>query len=179
MAGLKRRERVEGWALDVSTADEGMGSSFFQRLADSNKLWVAALVVVVLVAGFLMLNAKRQASLKNEDIAPPPTARLMFGSYDDKPHSQFTADFRRKNEEVLDARFEDGRFIIVVPGNASADDIDAMAKAAAQINWAKFKNRIVVEVYQRAAAANSDVLVCTTKWKTESFGFVSDFVRAE
>jgi hypothetical protein len=176
MVGLKRRRRVEGWAETVSTADEAMQSSFMQRIADSNKLWVATLVVLVVVAGVLMMQAKDRRSQKNEDLYSP-SARLAEGSYIDKPHADFAADFVRKNGSVLDAHFGEGKFVIVVPGDASADDIEHLASMAAQRNLARFKNRIVVEVYQRSASTKAELLAATAKWEVKRYGFVVRWIR--
>ena len=178
MLGLKRRRRVEGWAETVSTADEAVHSSFIQRVADSNKLWVATLVVLVVVAGVLMMQAKGRRSQKNEDLYNPPV-RLAFGSYYDKPHEVFAADFIRKNGSVLDAHFADGKFVIVMPGDASADDIEHFASIAAQRNLAKFKNRIVVEVYQRSATTKGEVLAATARWEVNRYGFVVRLLRSD
>lgn len=176
MLGLKRRRRVEGWAETVSTAEEAMQSSFIQRVADSNKLWAATLVVLVVVAGVLMTQAKQRRSQKNEDLYSP-SARLAFGSYDDKPHADFSADFIMKNGSVLDAHFGDGKFVIVVPGDSSVDDIEHLASMAAQRNLARFKNRIVVEVYQRSAATKGEVLAATVRWEVKRYGFVVRLMR--
>lgn len=178
MIGLRRRRRVEGWAETVSTADEAVHSSFIQRVADSNKLWVATLVVLVVVAGVLMMQAKERRSQKNEELYNP-SARLAKGSYYDKPHADFAADFIRKNSSVLDAHFAGGRFVIVVPGDASADDIEHLASIAAQRNLAKFKNRIVVGVYQRSAATKGEVLAATAKWEVNRYGFVVRLIRRD
>lgn len=176
MAGLRRRVRVEGWAQDVSDADDEMHSSFIHRLGDNNKLWVGALIVLVLVAGVLLSQAKHRAGQKNEDYFSP-SARLAFGSYDDGPHREFTAYFLKKNGLALSAHFAEGKFVIVVPGDVNADDIEHLSLAAAQRNLAKFKNRIVVEVYQRSVATKSDTLVATTKWEVGRYGFVVKLIN--
>lgn len=146
-----------------------------QRVGDSNKLWVGALIVLVLVAGILMTQAKHRGAQKNEDLFMPP-AKLAFGTYDDKPHGDFAADFRAKAGHVLDAHFAEGKFVIVVPGDVNADDIEHLCSMAAQRNLAKFKNRIVVEVYQRSVATKSDVLVATARWEVSRYGFVVRFL---
>ena len=178
MAGLKRRVRVEGWTLDVSDPDEGISSSFMQRLADNNKLWVASLLVVLVVAGFLLMYSKKQGSRKNEDLYKPPPAQLMFGAYGDSPHQDFAADFRKEFPSAAEAHFVDtGKFVIVVASDTSADDIEHLSKMAAEKNVAKFRNRIVVEVYRSSLPSKTNTLVCVTKWETDRYGFVPEFIE--
>ena len=176
MLGLKRRARVEGWALDVSNTDEDLNGSPMQRLGNNNRLWVVSLVVLLLVAGFLIRLSKRQDSQKNEDLVPPPSSKLVLGNYGDKLHNQFAADFMKNNSSVLSAHFSEGKFSMVVAGDTSIDDIEHMSTMAAQRNIAKFRNRVVVEVYQRRAATGREVLVCTTQWDNGRFGFVPRFI---
>lgn len=170
MAGLKRRIRTEGWARDVSEADDEQ-DSFLCRLSNNNKLWLAVLVVIAVVAGLLLMQVKQRSNLKNDDLYRPPT-QLAFGTYDDGPHLEFVREFMERNRQVVDAHFSDDKFTFVLPGDASADNIEHLSILAAQRNLAKFKNRIVVEVYQRSAATESDRLVAVTKWEDDRYGFV-------
>lgn len=174
--GLKRRSRVEGWAMEVSEPEETTHSTFFQRVGDNNKIWLASLIFVVVVAGGFLVQAKRSGARKNEDLYAPPSSRLMLGSYDDKAHMEFAGAFVQSNSGVLDARFTEGKFIIVVPGDASMDDIQYVSWMGAQKNLSKFRNRVVVEVYQRSAATKSDTLVATTKWEVGQYGFVPKII---
>ena len=177
MLGLKRRTRVEGWAVDVTDGDETIHSTFFQRVGDNNRLWVVCLIGVLILAGFFMAAAKHQGSQKNEDLYKPPPVRLIYGSYGDEAHKEFAKAFRKDNESVLDAHFVDGgKFIIAVRSDLSADDIDYLSRSAAQKNLHKFRNRIVVEVYSRGAGAKADVLAAITKWETSRYGFVVHMV---
>ncbi len=169
MAGLKRRIRTEGWSCDVTDADEEQ-RSFLYRVSNNNKLWVAGLILVLAVAALLMAQVKHRSAMKNEDLYVPP-AELAFGTYDDGPHAEFVADFLNKNKQVEDAHFAEGKFVVVVPGDMSADNIEHISLMAAQRNLAKFKNRIVVEVYQRSAATKSDRLIATTAWDDSRYGF--------
>lgn len=169
MAGLKRRIRTEGWSRDVTDADEEQNSVLY-RLSNNNKLWVAGLILILALAGFLMAQVKQRSAMINEDLYVPP-AELAFGTYDDGPHHEFAQDFLAKNKQVQDAHFADGKFIIIVPGDMSADNIEHLSLLAAQRNLAKFKNRIVVEVYQRSAATKSDKLIATTQWEDSRYGF--------
>ncbi len=170
MAGLKRRIRTEGWSRDVTDADEDQ-NSFLYRLSSNNKLWAAGLLLVLALAGLLMVQVKHRSAMKNEDIRTPP-AVLAFGTYDDGPHAEFAADFLAKNKQVQDAHFAEGKFVIIVPGDMSADNIENLSLTAARRNVAKFRNRIVVEVYQRSAATKTDRLIATTMWEDSQYGFV-------
>lgn len=174
MAGLKRRIRTEGWSRDVSDADEDQNSLLY-RLSSNNKLWMAGLILVLVFAGLLMAQVKQRSAAKSEDLYTPP-AVLAFGSYDDEPHAEFAADFLKKNKQVQDAHFADGKFVIIVPGDMSADNIEHLSLMVAQRNLAKFKNRIVVEVYQRSAATKSDRLIATAKWDESRYGFAVKFL---
>lgn len=176
MLGLKRRAKVEGWALDVTNGDEELKGSLIQRLGNNNKLWAVSLVVLLLVAGLLIRVSKSRDSEKNEDLVRPPSPRLVLGTYGDKLHSEFAADFVKNNSAAISARFADGKFIIVVAGDTSVDDIEHMSRMAAERNGAKFRNRVVVDVYQRKSGTGQDVLVCTTQWDSDSFGYVPRFV---
>lgn len=173
MLGLKRRTRVEGWAVDITDGEDTIHSTFFQRVGDNNKLWVICLVGLVMLSGALLMNAKHQGSRKNEDLYKPPPARLVYGSYGDKAHCEFAATFIKENKNVTDAHFVDGgKFIIAVRSDVSADDIDYLSRTAAQKNLYEFRNRIVVEVFFRGLSSKADVLAATTRWETKRYGFV-------
>lgn len=173
MLGLKRRTRVEGWAVEVKEGDETIHSTFFQRVGDNNKLWVACLIGLIVLSGALLLNANRLGSRKNEDLYKPPPVQLVYGSYGDKAHTDFASAFCRDHSDVLDAHFTDeGKFIIALRSDTSADDIDYLSRTAAQMNLHQFRNRIVVEAYLRGAGLKADVLAATTKWEINRYGFM-------
>lgn len=179
MVGLKRRTRVEGWALDVSEGEEVGYKSTLQRLGDNNRLWVATFIVLVLVSGFLMRQAKHDGAAKSEDHSLPRLAK-MNGDYLNQEHKDFVTEFLRdKGRGVLlvEARFVNDRtFRFVVPGDTSADDIEYISKMVAELNRARFKTRITVEAYQRSAATGTDTLRATTNWVVPRYGFVVRFI---
>lgn len=173
MLGLKRRTRVEGWAVEIKEGDEKIHSTFFQRVGDNNRIWVVCLIGLTLIAGVLLVYAKKQGSRRNEDLYKPPPTRLVYGSYGDSDHKAFAAAFMRENECVTDAHFVDGgKFIVAVRSDTSSDDIEYISRTAAQKNLHEFRNRIVVEVYIRSLLSKADALVATTKWEVNRYGFV-------
>ncbi|NLN76849.1 MAG: hypothetical protein GX139_11135 [Armatimonadetes bacterium] len=177
MAGLKRRIRTEGWAKEVTEADEEQRSFIF-RLSNNNKLWVATLILLLAASAFFIHQVKQQGSQKNQSQYVPP-AQLAFGSYDDEPHFKLAADLMTRYQQVLDAHYGEGKLILVVPGDLSADNIEHLSLQAAQLNLARFKNRVVVEVYQRSAVTKSDRLVAVTKWVEDRHGFMVKHLRPD
>ncbi len=174
MVGIKRRRRVEGWALDVSETDAQVGrSTLRQRLAESNKLWVVCVaVVLVLTAGLIRFANTEQSSSNGHQIRP---AGADAGSPDDAAHREFARQFlaeRSGNPTVLDARFVSAdRFQITVPSSLRRDDIEFLAKFAGLKIVHDFRFRPVVEVYSKGSTKRPE-LVATAQWEPKKFGFV-------
>lgn len=181
MLGLKRRTRVEGWALDVSDGEEVGYKSTLQRIGDNNRLWILALIVLVVVSGLLMHQAKRTSTGRAKMINPHQAK--AGGDYLDQAHKDFIAEFVRekgKNGAIIEARFSSNRkFVFVVPGETGADDIEYLSKMAAELHLARFKNWATVEAYQRSAATGSEVPRATTSWVPSHYGFVVTFMDTE
>ena len=179
MVGLKRRRRVEGWAVDVSETDAQVGrATLMQRLAENNKLWLGcALGVVVLTVG-MMRGTDKARSIDEKYLVRPAGARA--GTYDDFAHREFAKRFaseRSGKASAIEARFVGpDNFEITVPGNMSKDDIDFLAKVAGMKIVHEFHFRPVVQVYAKGAGGR-ETLVATAQWETKKFGFVVKLPR--
>ena len=174
MVGIKRRRKVEGWALDVSETDAQVGrTTLRQRLAENNRLWAVCLLAVFgLTAGLIWL-ADREQSPEDKYLIGPAGARA--GSPDDLAHREFAREFaseRTGRFTVVEARFVGSdNFRITVPGNMSRDDIDFLAKIAGLKIVKRFGFRPVVQVYAKSAGS-VPVLVATAQYETQKYGFV-------
>ena len=178
MLGLRRRKRQEGWAVDVEHVEpDGRDDSVRQRLADSDKLWVAAIFAVVLVVVvFFMLDKRGVQRKANPPDGPAPAASL---SYNDAAHRDFAEHFvskKGRESTVTSARFLNAKkFRIIVRGDVGADEISYLASMAANRISYEFKTRAAVQVYRSSAAEHRDILVATAVWKDDRFGFVVQF----
>jgi len=185
---LSRKRKVEGWALEVSNLEDTMGRSFLQRVGDNNKLWLGAVVALLLVSFFLLFQSKPHTSANDDDLYSPPAVRPNC-NYNDAEHTAFAKRFIVRKDiagKVIDARFaaavnpKDGdRFVIVVAADTSLDDVENIAQLAAEKNRADFKTRIIVVTYRIDPATRSEVKVATTKWIKSRYGFVTTFVRSD
>lgn len=179
MVGLKRRTRVEGWALDVSDGEEVGYRSTIQKIGDNNRLWIATLIVLAVVSAFLIRQAKQGAESKERPAGPPPAVRN--GDYLNQEHKDFAAEFvRDKGKEglVIEAKFVDDRkFVFVVPGETGADDIEYLSKMAAEFHRHRFKSWVTVDAYQRSAATGRDTHRARTTWVVPRYGFVVKFME--
>ena len=163
-----------------------MGRSLLQRVGDSNRLWLAAVIVLVVVSLGLLVQAKRPGSAKDDNLYSPPASRPGC-VYDDAKHLAFAQSFiERKGMagKIVDAHFApadvpgDGdRFIIVAAADTSGDDIENVSLMAAEKNRATFKTRIKVIAYQIDPTTKAEVRVATTKWVKSRYGFVTTFLR--
>jgi hypothetical protein len=175
MMGLRRRKKVEGWAVDVGSAEGDYGPlTLRQRLGDNNKLWIASFIVVVLLAGLFMKTSERVIG-RPRPMPEPGRAPAAFGDRA-ASYAQLAEQIRsdkRHNGAVLEARFlTPGRLQIIVSGNISADEIDYVSKMAAEKVRARFGDRCVVQVYMRNLGSDVRSLVSTTRWEPKKFGFV-------
>jgi predicted aspartyl protease len=181
MTGFKRRTRVEGWALDVSDGEEVGYRSTIQKLGDNNRLWIAALIVLVVVSAFLLKQTKSNAGAVEKPKGPPPAQ--TNGAYLDQDHKDFARQFVRdkgKDGQVVEAKFvNDRKFMFVVPGDTGADDIEYLSKMAAELHRARFKSWLTIDAYQRSAANGRDILRARTTWVKKQYGFVVKFVEHE
>lgn len=178
MLRLKTRRKLDGWDVEVPESEpDGRGTSVKQRLGDSDKLWAATLIAIVLVAAFLYVSAKGEGKDQEKYAIEP--ASTLSGPYDDAAHKKFAADFVEKPSlmsRVIEARFVGpSKFRITVPGNVSADNIEYMSILAANKILHEFRTRPVVQVYVRAAASGKKSLAATARWEQDQYGFVVKF----
>ena len=178
MLGLRRRKRKEGWAVDVERIEpDGRDDSVRLRMADSDRLWVAAICAIALIACLVYAIDKRGAGRRSKPPAEPTSAQAL--SYNDAAHRKFTERFVSKKSQqstVLEARFLNAKkFRIIVRGDVGADDISYLASMAANRIAHEFGTRAAVQVYRRSTAEKKDILIATAVWKDDRFGFVVQF----
>lgn len=174
MLGLKRRKRIEGWAVDVSDTNcEAERPGILQWIGDNNKAWLMCLVGIVLLTGVYAKFSRRTIGGNiPEDV--PLRAPEYFR---ERPrYTQFEQEFRRDKrlvvDSIVDARFlSPGRFRIVVSSGIGADEIDYLAKMAAERVRYVFHHRTVVQVYQQNHDGESKVLVATAQWQEKKHGY--------
>jgi|YNPNPStandDraft_1061719.scaffolds.fasta_scaffold00384_7 hypothetical protein len=180
MLGLKRRKRVEGWAEDVPEGDEELTpATLGQRINDNTKLWFGALLVVLIITGYAIKNP----DWTGFDATKYLTARQLrpSGKYNDANHTRFARDFvtaKGNGSIVEDAKFVGpGTFRIVVNGKVSRDDIDYVSKMAALKIYQKFNRRVVVRTYMYSLALKRQILMATTKWEEDKYGYNVKYER--
>jgi hypothetical protein len=175
MLGLKRRKRQEGWTVDVDPNDERQGMSVAQRISDNNKLWVTSLVALLLMS-FILIWASTRGGTPPQEYGGQPGYRGS-GSYNDAAHLAFVDKFVKSKSygtAIASARFIDQeRFEIIVNQGVSADEIDYAARMAAQIILEKFRQRVVVEVYDQDSAGKH--FLANTVWDEKKLGYVVKF----
>jgi len=173
MLGLKRRKRIEGWAVDVSEIEaEAERLGFLQRIGDNNKAWLVCLVGILLMTGIYIKFAKRTYG---GHVAEPPPREAPEYFRERSRYTQFERDFRADKQyvaSVVDARFlSPGMFQVVVASGISADEIDYLAKMSAERVTYVFHHRTVVQIYQRSPRGNSKVPVATAQWQDKKHGY--------
>lgn len=174
MLGLKRRKKVEGWAIDVvEHGTEEQASNFYERLARNNRLWFLSLLVLIAACLMLMQQAKNAGGDSEKFVTMPKAA--PEGSYVDEKHEAFAREFAASNSGnvvLLEARFVNpNRFKITVPADVGRDDIDLISKLAGMKILRTLHHRSVVEVYTRRAGGG-EKLVAITRWEPKQYGFV-------
>lgn len=177
MLGLRRRRRIEGWAVDVPDPEgELERQGLLRRLAESTKAWIFCLVVIVLVTAFFAKNANRGAGTPALT-APPKQAPSDFP--DRTRYTNFEKEFASDSkfaEVVLQAHFvTPGLLEIVVPAGASADNIEYTARMAGVRIRHVFGHRVVVQVYRKNAKTGERLLVATAQWQPKRSGYYVKF----
>lgn len=177
MLGLRRRKKIEGWALDLPDGDgEVERAPLARRVLDSNKAWVICLAGIVLLTFFFVKHSNRTMGPKAPVIDPlkAPSEFRDRGRY-----TRFETEFRtdkRFAESVIGVKFlTPGRLQIVVPGGMGADEIDYIAKMAAERVKYVFSHRTVVYVYKISAKNNARMLVATARWEPAKHGYLVRF----
>lgn len=176
MLGLKRRKKVEGWAVEVPESDGDMERrSTWQQIADNNKAWLVCLAAIVLFTVVLIKMSNRTI---DSDV-PADEPRAIPAAYRDHGrYLQFEQDFRtdkRFADVVVEDRFlSPGRFQIIVSSGVSLDEIDYVAKMAAERIRYIFGHKVVVQVYKRNLSGTR-VLVAIVQWESKKGGYVVSF----
>jgi hypothetical protein len=178
MLGLKRRKKQEGWAVDIDDSkDETKGLSLLQRIGDNNKFWAASIIVVVLIAALLIVQSNRSVPDALESETQPGYSGK--GVYNDAAHKKFATDFvtdKSYGTFITSARFIDQeRFEMIAGRGVSADEIDFAARMAARLILSKFRQRIVVEVYDEDSAGKH--FLANTAWNPEK-GYIVKFNKS-
>ena len=172
MIGIRRRKKIEGWAIDVSDSDMDAGRlTPWQRLADNTRLWFAALAAVILISAFFIwqTGGGTNAGGDHKRLAAPP-----IEAYRDFKHTQFARDFVNRNSygtSIISAEFVGADFQITLPATASADEVNYTATMAAKLIEHKLKHRAIVDVYTKSASGGGVRLVAITKWNPEKYGY--------
>lgn len=173
MVGLKRRRKIEGWAVDVSETDADVGrSTLRQRLADNNRLWLLSLLVVVILTGYFIKDAAQTGQTEvNKRL---PSARAPQ-NYKDEAHQAFSRKFMLDKSlgfKIISAEFvAPDQFRIVVPGNVSKDDLGYAAVIAGNKIVSEFHFRAVIQVYKRGAHG-VEMLAATAQWEPDQYGYI-------
>lgn len=177
MIGIKRRRKVEGWALEVSDTNADAGRfTVWHRLADNTRLWFVALAAVVLISAFFVfqaVNSGNDSDSYGKRLAIPPA-----DAYKDAKHKQFAQEFATSKAyggSILSAEFVGSEFKLILSGTTSADEIDYTAKMAAKLIEHKFKHRAIVVVYMKRASDGKERFVANTKWDPKRYGYTIKF----
>jgi hypothetical protein len=176
MIGIHRRRRIEGWAVEVSESQSTAGPyTLRQKLADNNKLWLIILGAILAIALWLLFNTIQTEIVPSDG----PAGGASIGSYDDSRHQDFTNWFLGKKpyaDSVLEGGFVGpNMFRLIMPSDASADDIDYTSKMTASLIEHKLRERTVVQVYLKRASTGSQQLVATTQYEPDSHGYKTKF----
>lgn len=182
MLGLKKRKESEGWAIDVDKAEpDGRDGSLRQRFADSDKLWAGSLIAVVVVVFGMYAAIKFAKPLQPRNARPSMSADAL--DYTNAAHQKFARKIvARKvgdiagNTLIIDAEFiGKDKFRIVVRGEISADEIDAVSTMTARKIEHDFGVRPVVQVYRRRASDGRDEVVGSARWRPDKYGYFFKF----
>jgi hypothetical protein len=175
MLGFKRRKRVEGWAIDVPDGDTER-PGMMRRIADNNKAWLVCLAGLVVLTLFLV---KMSNHTIGGDLPAVEPVRAPTEFRDRTRYSRFEQDFRtdrRFAEAVVEDRFlSPGRLRVVVASGVSADEIEYLAKWAAERIRYVFHHRTVVQVYKNKGSSGESTLIAITRWEPKKGGYTVSF----
>ena len=177
MLGLKRRNKVEGWALDVPQPElDGKARSVRQRLADNDKLWLGSLILILVIVAVTIYTGRKDNENQPIPVGPELTA---IGTYNDAAHAEFAKQFatsRSYRGMVVNARFVGpSKFRIAVNADVSSDDIADMAKHVGNKILNKFRTRVAIQIYSVSSVTGEEKLAATAHYVDEQYGFVVTF----
>jgi hypothetical protein len=176
MMGLKRRKRVEGWAVDVPESAEQDRPGILRRIGDSNKAWYVCLALIVLAGVFLMKKADVTMSPAGSADEPrrAPTEYRDYSKYL-QFEQDLRADKRFAGAVVRDRFLSPGQFQITVNGMASADEVEYLAKWSAERIRHIFGHRVVVQVYRLSGSGEAKKLMAIVQWEPKKDGYAVTF----
>jgi len=177
MIGIRRRRRVEGWALDIRDAEaNGAPLSLKQRLIEDNRLWLVVMGVIVIFTLWTVINGKSGDSDDNHKTKPLPTST---GAYTDDRHREFTDYFlanKRYSASVLEAGYAGpGNFRIVMSSSTGPDEIEYTSKMAAKLIEHKVGERAVVNVYLKIEPSGLTRKVARANWDDKKATYMVTF----
>lgn len=166
MIGIHRRKRIEGWALDLNELEvSGPHYSLRQKLGEDNRLWLIVAGAIVVLTFWIIMGLQGK---DNEDVAKEARVMSTNMNYTDQAHRDFTNEFlknKRYCKSVIEGGFTSpGIFRLVMPSDASADDIDFTSKMAAKLIENKLNERVAVYTYFKKVATGEEWRTAITQW---------------
>lgn len=176
MLGLKRRRRVEGWAVDVAETNADVGrSTLRQRLAENNRLWIVCTIVVVIGSLYLAFTGG-----STEDATGSSIIGRAQDNYDDAEHREFEASIPTKRHfkgSVVEAHFVDREtFRVTLKNGTTTDEVAYVARIVGTQIARKFNYRPVVLAYV-VGPDGTRILVASSQYEIRSSGYVTTFPK--
>lgn len=166
----RSKKRKKGWALDPGE-DAPIGG-LRERLGTNDKVWLAALLVVILVATMVITRASKTSQ---HPLKRSPGVELA-GSAHDEAHTQFLVEFRRlaaRRGATVNASFESSRVLkLVMPGDVDNDELRFLSRAAALGIQRRVRLNPVIRAYTEDTKTGNPKLVAETKWDTNSGDYI-------
>lgn len=166
----RSKKRKKGWALDPG--EEAPIGGLRERLGANDKVWLAALLVVILIATMVITRASKTSQ---HPLKLSPGAELV-GSAHDEAHTQFLAEFRRlaaRRGVTVSASFESSRVLkLVMPGDVDNDELRFLSRSAALGIQRRVRLNPVIRSYTEDAKTGTPKLVAETKWDTSAGDYV-------
>ncbi len=179
MLGLKRRRRVEGWAVDAAETNSDVGrATLMQRLAQNNRLWIICAIVIVIASLYLVVLSGRSG----DNASHSKVVARAQDSYMDEEHQAFADALPTKPHlkgKLVRARFSDAdMFEITLKSGTSLEDVGYAARIVGTQIARRFGYRPVVLAYVTGpGGSRSAEPVLTATYDLKSSGYVSTPTR--